>query len=462
MKSINALIQKFIIILKTIFRKPIWLLLDIYEKTPISSKYRALKRFDDAAGKNKLFFTNSIFRNGFTDQLFAMKFFRRLGDSINMNYHFVQMKSKRSHQESMLKYSATVLKGKKNKVNIAGYTNQESYSDIYDFLGVNEYLKNSVNKQPGNNCHEITFNLDEIELSNRMIRSWDFFTSEIKFRLDSMIDYSRDNMINLKGLDTVFKLFRLSETSNTPEIPFRKIYDLNRVLKPRENLHKTTGIKLLVHIRQGDTAILKTPWDTYIQSWYKAKDRFIEHATFETADTFENIPVSQFYRFLKDFFDVYESFKFSTLVFSDGFSRAFHEIYRVNKFLYTKEKMHKLIENEKNYNNIEFNDFITWQEVTTVIGEENEKLYDFIHSFMVSDIVVTGTQQKMIPKLIRLFCTPDNMPFMITLYREKEPFVDYLGIESEHKFRLNVNIDNYDMNEIKNVIQVYFEERNLK
>lgn len=259
-----------------------------------------------------------------------------------------------------------------------------------------------------------------------------------------------------------FKCFRLADPFVPDEINFREIYIRSREKHKWPALFQKSKIKLMIHIRQGDTSIIKTPWNTYIPAWRKIDGYYSEFGRKEDIDTYEDIEVDEFYRFLKDFFHHFQESYFSSLLFSDGFKSAFEVIISHKSKAGGQEKqIQELNELQKTYDEKVFKNFYHWDKMKTIVGEDKNNLFNLIHSFIESDIVVIGTQQKMVPKLLKLYCKPENMPFLITLYKEEQPYVNYLGIGPEYRHMLNVNIDNYDMKNIASTLNNFLEERKL-
>ncbi|MCC5907092.1 MAG: hypothetical protein JJU13_12850 [Balneolaceae bacterium] len=451
--------QKLITLIKKIVRRPVWAVMNLYDSLPFSAKSRAVKKFDKLAEEKKLFFSTSIFINGFTDQLCGLIFFYTLGTRMGMKYLFSPLNSRRSHFETVSENTAAEFpaahKTHKN--------DPDEYSDIYDFIGVNNHLKSLSKNSTGIEFNKILFDLDQIKFDNRILQSFDHFINDLKFRIIRQTDISKQNLFYFRALPTMFKNFRLIVSHETGDLPFRTIYERNRKEKGWSSAYHDSAINLMVHIRQGDTAVIKTPWNTYIPVWYKIEGRLHEYESKEDIDSFEIIDVDEFYKFLKKLLNQFNTDRFSSVVFSDGFKSAFDLINSdKEKEVGEDGRQKKMQELKQTYDNQEFKKFLEWTEVKTVLGEEKEKLFDLIDSFIKSDVVIIGTQQKMIPKLLKIYCNPENMPFLITLYKKKEPHVNYLGIGPEFKHRMNVDLDDYDIAEISERLENFLNERKPK
>jgi len=82
----------------------------------------------------------------------------------------------------------------------------------------------------------------------------------------------------------------------------------------------------VIHIRQGDTATLQTPWGTWMSLWWFSRHRFKQYPTFEDLCEHEKhappIRPADVLGFLEGLHSYCGPDLFSTLVFSDGYARA--------------------------------------------------------------------------------------------------------------------------------------------
>ena len=69
------------------------------------------------------------------------------------------------------------------------------------------------------------------------------------------------------------------------DIDFNSIYFNARKQMPWKSNYEKNKINLLVHIRQGDTAVIETPWDTYIPVHSKGYGLFREFENLELLNT---------------------------------------------------------------------------------------------------------------------------------------------------------------------------------
>ncbi|GEM_PF-5454385 len=427
----------------------------LIDSLPYSAKKRAKKKFEKYIHDDKLYFSASVKKHGLTDQLFSLTFIYTIGHQLGLNYTFDPPHTSRSEPNL---YDS----GSPEKLNSDGLILCKEHFNIYDFIGVNDFFKGLAVTQPNEELAEVVLDLDELEFSISAFRSFGHFLDELRLKMLPYIDPVKNTRFVFKALPIAFKCFTMADAYVPDEVNFREMYSRRRDINKINSLYQESKIKLLIHIRQGDTSIIKTPWDTYIPTWQKIDGYYTEFDKKKDIDTHENIEVDEFYRFLKDLFKHIDADKFSSLLFSDGFHTAFDKIKSHKTKVGGQEtQIHMLDELQKVYDDQVFKKFYEWDVIKTIVGEERNNLFNLIHSFTESDIVVIGTQQKMVPKLLKLYFEPENMPFLITLYKKQRPYVNYLGIGPEYKYMLNVDMDNYNPAQIAASLNAFLKERNL-
>jgi hypothetical protein len=217
---------------------------------------------------------------------------------------------------------------------------------------------------------------------------------------------------------------------------------------------------LLLHSRQGDTAVIKTPWNTFIQVWGRKGNAFKEFDTIHQINDVSIVTVDDYYSFYKNLTRVFGAEKLSTLLFSDGFARSFFKLFaKTGKLNFTESQVEQLQKWMLTYNQESFKEFEEPVELNMFIGEEPEKLFDLVHSFLHSDIVIFGTQQRMIPKLYSLYFPNNEGPFCLVLYRQKLVSYDQLSNPQMSENFVFINLDNYDILEIYGRIMNFLKER---
>lgn len=414
-------------------------MLDVYEQR-FSSRSRKVKKFDRIVRTNRIYFTTEINTQGFSDQIARLIFFYKIGSRLGFLYHYNPLVSRRSAPNEEPK-------------------NSNSYSDIYDFLGINSYLEEISGSIPKRSFKRIVVNLDEMNFERRAGTSFRNFIFYLKLKIADQIRSGENVLICFRGSPSVFHFFRLAASVKS-NLSLRECYFKNREKKPWKSVFEKDKINLLVHIRQGDTAIIETPWKSFIGLSYKIQNRFVQLSGKDEVNDYEVIDVKIYHKFLKELFRQLAIKQFSTNVFFDGFKKAFLEIY-LNKMIPELEpsQVEELKKLERVYNQMQFRDFEEWEDVKTFIGETKENLFNLVHAFFESDIIIFGTQAKFIPKLASIYTDDKTMPLLIYLYQKNHPHMDYLGIDHSSDRVLFVNIHNYDIREISNRIMDYLLDR---
>ena len=128
----------------------------------------------------------------------------------------------------------------------------------------------------------------------------------------------------------------------------------------------------------------------------------------------------------------------STLVFSDGYERAFNILYRGirrRRLGWTDSQIDAVRKLEHSYEREQFSRFDQLEGCRCVIGENKSNLCDLLDSMMQARVIVTGTHGEMVQKLVAAYFDLDTMPVVIVLYRRNRP--DYRTIDlrdMEQKF----------------------------
>ena len=143
-------------------------------------------------------------------------------------------------------------------------------------------------------------------------------------------------------------------------------------------------IKVVVHIRKGDTACIRLD-RKIIDAWKLQYIDNINNSKYKHTEIFE------YYLFLQKIFNKYGEDKFSVILVSDGYKRTFRRIktamlqYKLN--IYDLLQLRTI---EKKYYE-ELNIFSNHPSVSTIIGESEDKLFKSIHAIICADIIITGS-----------------------------------------------------------------------
>ncbi len=400
--------------------------------------------------------------SGFTDKLNQFDALYRLGCSMGFQYYHTDFKSSRSSDirelnsnnlflKILLRFQK-VLEKIKLKIN--------PNSDVFDFIGFNKSLNERNKTLNLNNFSKIEVVFDNELVCKNNENSLNNLKNSIKKALSSCSNSHKFILFKMQQsgrslLKPIFLNIPLSQN----ELELREKYFEQRENSNFVSKFDDKKLKVLVHIRQGDTGVIKTPWKTYISSYsmYKyIEDSFEELDSLAQIKSHRNIEAYVFKNFLEKLVSFYDENKFSIIFFSDGFKRAFKGIYnRADKLKLTKKQKFLLIKSESDYDRNYFKILKSIRNSKLIIGEDKEKLHSLIHSIFEADIILVGNQQSMIPKFLAVYFDITNIPQVIVLYKKVSPKYPFLSKEIiDNKF-IFVDVDNPNYEEV-------FSKINLK
>jgi len=348
-----------------------------------------------------------------------------------------------------------------------------SSNQVSNFIGINDYFTKNIDTLPLENCKFVEINLglllnEHNFTSLKALQS--FITQYVITQHISNIFSSSKKAIIVKFLLThnivsappiLSNWVRLHLTDVPDEINFRQSYLKAREKSPRTSRFTDGQIKLLVHIRQGDIAIIETPWQTFIDVKAIRRNKFIESRQINDINK-EYIHTSEFFDFLQQFLTYFKKSVFSIIVSSDGYKRGFETIYEKCKNLnfFTDEQIDELKQIENSYDQNKFAPFQKLENCLCLIGENDENLFDFIHSSLTADIIIVGTQQQLISKLLALYADVNNPPILIVLHKKlKSPNYNEYGLDERLAKIILVNLNNIDFKNIVDKIDQKFADK---
>ncbi|MDJ0689644.1 MAG: hypothetical protein QNJ41_14155 [Xenococcaceae cyanobacterium MO_188.B32] len=248
----------------------------------------------------------------------------------------------------------------------------------------------------------------------------------------------------LSGARKKFYYLINSQLADFPDrLNLRTSYFEARDKQPIKSKFLADKLKLLVHIRQGDTAFIETPWKTFIPVY--GKKLFTELNDPSQGGYADLIDVNDYYHFVKKFTEYWDAEKFSLVVSSDGYKKAFSLLHdNLSQFNFNSKQIKQLQNTEILYQK-KFNIFDEFKYITYLIGETDENLYNLIHSTLEADIIIMGFRNTlgMLLKIIAHYYDFDNPPIIIELYKKRKPFdsKSLLGIDSNKAEIIPVKLD---------------------
>jgi hypothetical protein len=407
------------------------------------------KKFRRFLQGRTIYFTVQPAKVGFTDQLIRFTTILKLGKFMGLRYFHIPFQPKPLIIEPEQEFTNSV---------------QNDNPDIYDFIGINAHFNSTNPDIAVNDLETITVILDKAEIEKNKIGYFDQLICFLEMTILQKFGKSlkKTFLIHYKITSPIsdFSWISAPISKKTLDFDFNEIYLKYRKTNPHQPKFDNNKIKLLLHSRQGDTAVIKTPWNTFIQVWSRKVNSFIEFNQIHEINDVSIVTVDDFYSFYKNLKKAFGEEKLSSLLFSDGFARSFFKLFaKTGKLNFTEQQVEQLQKWALTYNREAFKKFEDLAELNMFIGEESEKIFDLIHSFLYSDVVIFGTQQRMIPKLYSFYFRNNEGPICIVLYRQKLVNYDNLSNSQMSKNFVFVDLDNYVPSEIHGRIINFLKER---
>ena len=388
------------------------------------------------AAQSPIYFTCIIWTEGVTNQLWKFTAFYKLGRALG--YHYLHTPMSAGH---------------------------EIGEPVYDFLGINAYFADkTIDDEQAYHVVEFEFytlvpnrRLNRYEKLHRHIQRTVKHVAQIAqkpilvkfwFAKNPLREYRQvpsrfERWFGRKPRHRRHFLYQIHQ--QLPMMPdgidLRQIYLAARQMPP---LFDEGKIKLLIHIRQGDTAVLETPWQTYIPLW--SRNSLGECNTFEATGN-AYIQVASFFQFLEKILLEIEINSLSTIVSSDGFERSFKRLFkRAANMRLTTDQLEQMRQIAPTYNQQQFACFESLP-CTLLIGESQEDLYKLLDAAIHADIVVTGTQQAFITRLLSLYADVENPPLIVILCRDQKAanVTKYYGLRLKQLPIITVHIPELDV-----------------
>ncbi|MEQ9287559.1 MAG: hypothetical protein RIG77_11650 [Cyclobacteriaceae bacterium] len=384
---------------------------------------------------------------GFSAQLLQFNSYYKLGKALDMDYY---------HQEF---FSARTDGIKKTKGN-----------SIFDFLGINQYF---LERNPTIQLEQfkiVQIPLDFYTLKLSRVNSFEKLKKYVlkkiqKFQspdLQLLLVFSmkpakptndgivrKTMIVALKFLNRInpygirinkylwlFKLINSEETLIRPELLILYRKSLNVLKRQKKSINS-----VFVHIRRGDTAIIKTKSKKFVSVLPSYRYRFRPFTTIQEVNL--NYISSDSYFQLLEKVQLSNKSGLNLFLFSDGFHRTSIQI---DAFLENVDAENQTIAdlnewNWESYQKEEFAQFDTLTNCQQIIGESQEKLQNLIVELFNSKVVICGSNLRMIPQLISILFTKETMPILIVVCASKEPNFELIGLNSINEKVFMVHVD---------------------
>jgi hypothetical protein len=388
---------------------------------------------------------------GFTDQILLFGLLYKLSSLLGLKYHYTPIEPRRN-----------ILKSGMNGTMILEGQESNDYQGIFDFLGFDWFFSEDSAGQSIDEVDTIEFHFCQSYFDKHHIGDLDDLIKRVmKLILESLPPQVEPLHIRFVIKVQIRPLVWLHKLPNTLlDFDLSDIYTKFRAQAPFPDTFESAKPKILIHSRQGDTAVISTPWNTFIQIWARGRDAFVERQSIEDIEDHQVITVSDFERFYADLKSALDEYQLSTQLHSDGFVRSFFALNEgIDRLSFTQEQKEMLKIHAESYDECAFGDFQKHSEVTVLVGEKQRYLFDLMHAFYSADIVIVGTQQRMLAKQYAYSFSDGGGPLFITLYKKEFPHYSYLGNSNMMRNCLYVNLDEYNISDVMATAHRHLAER---
>lgn len=387
---------------------------------------------------------------GFTDQLMRFSAFYKLGLSLGYSYLHTPFTSWRSSNVVGSKLLEWLDRLPSFLYPLGAFLVRRLLYDVYYFLGFNQHFERRpediTQLNSAKNVVDLRFSDPFLEANG--IASFEELQAFIRTHVakETGVDGSTPLVrFRLTGKRTnLFTVIHRTIPNFQDQLSLRASYFEARKRNPWTSEFADGKVRVLVHIRQGDIAVLETPTKTFIPLDSRAPGWLSEHSKFEDIRSNLVFQVREYYDFVKGLTSYFDDEIFDILFFSDGYQRAFDRLEsNIDKSHVSADNIRALRKNRASYDEKSFGILHEIRNSRCFIGETRSKLYGLIDSTLNADIIITTTQQRMLAKLATFYCNDDS-PIIIILYKDKPPSYKDLRCDDEERFiYVDVHHPNY-------------------
>ncbi len=387
--------------------------------------------------------------SGFTDHIHNFSLFYKLGKYLGLNHYYKPL-----WQRPAVVKSETIIGFKSSKLK------SEKYANAYEFIGFDQYFSASKKNVNSSDLKPLSFKFDEQIGANPEITDLESLITYLKrFILNHQLETDLTILLDFTFKKQINEINWLLELPNSLlDFNIKDIYSWYREQNPWPDYYRQDQSKIMIHIRQGDIATIKTPWGKFISLW-DWKNKFMnQYDSIGDINNPEIMLIEDYYNFYSDVQKHFATHNPMALIHSDGFARSFLRLFNLSVILkLTKEQVLQIEHMKNGYDKKMFEDFEKMENVKLFIGEETEKFFDMLHAFYTADIIVVGTQNRMLQKLYTYSFSGADAPLLITLYHKTKPYYNYLGNTEMLKHCMYVDLDNYKISEVVKEVEKHIK-----
>jgi hypothetical protein len=316
------------------------------------------------------------------------------------------------------------------------FTNHRSSPKIYELLGINQLfaqfpqVTNFIAEYNETRFVELILTTEVLEENNiqEFIQLKNYIVNFVKVQTSHTTNeiFLIKFISPIQGRKAVF-ITNFYLTKLPEELDFYSAYQTAKKQQQRPPAFPNSGkLKVLVHIRQGDTAVIEIPGRIYISLW---KQHFPKTIYLNKLDDsfLKIIEPEEYYYFLTKCLSFLNEKPYISIISSDGYYKSFKKLSNIltRRMSLLFDWLVLWIANIVNKQ--KFDVFNKMPDAKLVVGETDDKLITLIDATLSANIIIVGTQQGMIPKLLSLYPKTENKPILVNLYKtENKPYYSYL------------------------------------
>ena len=383
--------------------------------------------------RNKIYFTVQLHNNaGFTDQLSRHFVLLRLGLSLGYPYCHTPFQSTRNLNVFAGGAYLFCKAGIISRVKFLKIARFLQGRDVYDFLGLSQHFASdkSCPVTPDSFPRKLR---RAIELSDDLLEKERIFSYDALLRYIKRIASEEKTeslsplLLILSGSHPMWRV--ISIVSNARPIDsilqsVRAAYFHQRKKHPQKSGFGE-GLKILVHMRQGDRAIISTPAGVWgpILLGSPGKSKWLHG---QSERDFPQVAAVEFYQFVQDLLRHLPPDIASVQIHSDGFKRIRKMLKRgLHVALSLTPPELRLVKKDLRDRQRSLVRLLrTLPDSTCFIGERKSYLYRLIHAVTEADLLITAFpyQQNLLVNVAKFYREPNSMPLIWLLQKPNAKF----------------------------------------
>ena len=273
---------------------------------------------------------------------------------------------------------------------------------IYDYIGLTEHFSREAKAErlPAlTECKKVDIVLGDRVLEKRGITSLDGLQRWIRETVsrESLSDRPLVVSIRLAYPLSLFKAVVRSIPDSIDDLNLRAIYSERHRSALSKSRFPEQGLKTLVHIRLGDVAPVRTPWNTWIY-WDKQLKRSAWNEC-RDENKFPQLTVADFCDFIQGLSTRFDDNAFALQIFSDGFERIFPQILSDNDsphrdLALSRKQLKALLKQRKRYAR-ELKTLKKIKNGVSTIGETPGKLTKLVDAVATANLLIVAFPSQM-------------------------------------------------------------------